>query len=142
MLNRNSAPVLVHDTLLLFGATGDLSQRYLFPSLVHLLRDRLLPADFRLIAIGRQDYDQEGFKSWLREQLPDEATRNREAFNDLLARTRYVAVDLSDSEQMSKLLAEFSDRPCVSYLAIPELKKTIRTLRDRFVFEANRPFAG
>jgi glucose-6-phosphate 1-dehydrogenase len=119
MLDRKSAPVLVHDTLLLFGATGDLSQRYLFPSLVHLLRDRLLPADFRLIAIGRQDYDQEGFKAWLREQLPDEATRNREAFNELLARTRYVAVDLSDSANMSKLLSEFSDRPCVSYLAIP-----------------------
>ena len=47
----------VHDTLLLFGATGDLSLRYLFPSLVHLLRDRLLPAEFRLVAIGRQDYD-------------------------------------------------------------------------------------
>ena len=29
------------DSLLLFGATGDLAQRYLFPSLLHLLRDRL-----------------------------------------------------------------------------------------------------
>ncbi len=119
MLDRKSAPVPVHDTLLLFGATGDLSQRYLFPSLVHLLRDRLLPADFRLIAIGRQEYDQEGFKAWLREQLPDEAARNREAFSDLLARTRYVMVDLSDSAEMSKQLAQFADRPCVSYLAIP-----------------------
>ena len=59
----------VHDTLLLFGATGDLSLRYLFPSLVHLLRDRLLPAEFRVVAIGRQDYDEAGFRAWLRERL-------------------------------------------------------------------------
>ena len=26
----------MHDTLLLFGATGDLAQRYLFPSLLRL----------------------------------------------------------------------------------------------------------
>jgi glucose-6-phosphate 1-dehydrogenase len=37
----------LHDTLLHFGATGDLSLRYLFPSLVNLLLDRLLPAGGR-----------------------------------------------------------------------------------------------
>src|SRR5690606_36363732 len=36
----------MHDTLLLFGATGDLAQRYLFPSLLRLLGDGLLPEDF------------------------------------------------------------------------------------------------
>src|SRR3546814_5021391 len=38
-------PAPMHDTLLLFGATGDLAQRYLFPSLLHLLRDRLLRSE-------------------------------------------------------------------------------------------------
>jgi glucose-6-phosphate 1-dehydrogenase len=109
----------VHDTLLLFGATGDLSRRYLIPSLMHLLRDRLLPTGFRLIAIGRQDYDQEGFRAWLHSQLPDEANRHREAFNDLLARTEYVAVDLGDRASLASLLSRYADRPCVSYLAIP-----------------------
>jgi glucose-6-phosphate 1-dehydrogenase len=109
----------VHDTLLLFGATGDLSLRYLFPSLVHLLRDRLLPAEFRLIAIGRQPYDEDGFRAWLRERLAEEASRSRAAFEDLLARTHYVAVDLGDGAAMAAALARFADRPCVSYLAIP-----------------------
>ena len=35
----------MHDTLLLFGATGDLAQRYLFPSLLRLLGDGLMPED-------------------------------------------------------------------------------------------------
>ena len=119
MQARSGNPAQLHDTLLLFGATGDLSQRYLFPSLIHLLRDRLLPPDFRVVAIGRQDHDEEGFRAWLRVQLGSEAARNREAFEDLLTRTHYISVDLSDSATMAAALSRYTDRPCVSYLAIP-----------------------
>ena len=108
-----------HDTLLLFGATGDLSVRYLFPSLVHLLRDRLLPPDFQVVAIGRHDYDDAGFRQWLESKLPGEAARNREALANLLARTTYRSVDLSDREAAARALSPFAQRACVSYLAIP-----------------------
>src|SRR3546814_17909423 len=59
-------PAPMHDTLLLFGATGDLAQRYLFPSLLHLLRDRLLPDTFRVVAVGRSAHDDAGVKQWRR----------------------------------------------------------------------------
>ena len=114
-------PISAQDTLLLFGATGDLSRRYLFPSLIHLVRDRLLPADFRVVAIGRQEYDHDGFRGWLRQNLASEYTRHREAFEQLLARTEYVSVDLADSAAMASQLSRYSDRPCVSYLAIPPI---------------------
>jgi glucose-6-phosphate 1-dehydrogenase len=107
------------DTLFLFGATGDLSRRYLVPSLAHLVRDRLLPPGFRLVAIGRQDMDDDAFRAWLREQLPDQRLRNNTAFEQLLARTHYVAVDLADPAAMAAALAPYSDRPAASYLAIP-----------------------
>ena len=119
MPTSNAKPAKVHDTLLLFGATGDLSQRYLFPSLLHLLRDRLLPSDFRIVAIGRHEYDAEGFRDWLRARMATEAARQREAFEELLGRITYVAVDLGDSATMATLLSPYADRPCVSYLAIP-----------------------
>lgn len=109
----------IHDTLLLFGASGDLSRRYLFPSLVHLMRDRLLPADFRLVAIGRQEFDEEAFRVWLRPQLSSESARNRQALDELLDRTHYVSVDLSDPSAVASALSSYADRPCVSYLAIP-----------------------
>jgi glucose-6-phosphate 1-dehydrogenase len=108
-----------HDTLLLFGATGDLSGRYLFPSLVHLLRDRLLPPDFQVVAVGRHDYDDAGFRQWLESKLPGEVARNREALTKLLARTTYRSIDLSDRDAAAKALAPFARRACVSYLAIP-----------------------
>ena len=72
-----TTPARVHDTLLLFGATGDLSVRYLFPSLVHLQRDRLLPPGFQVVAVGRQEHDDEGFRLWLEAQLGAESQRNR-----------------------------------------------------------------
>ena len=56
----------MHDTLFLFGATGDLAQRYLFPSLLRLLGDGLLPEDFRIRALALSGHDTEAFHDILR----------------------------------------------------------------------------
>lgn len=109
----------MHDTLLLFGATGDLAQRYLFPSLLHLLRDRLLPQDFRVIAVGRSEHDDAGFKAWLREHIDDGDDRDAGAIDDLLGRTHYLSIDINDADAMQAALSQYADRPCVSYLSTP-----------------------
>ena len=84
-----------HDTLLLFGATGDLSQRYLFPSLVHLLRDRLLPPDFQVVAIGRQEHRRRRLPAWLRGRArPTRPRAIARRSSELLSRTHYRSVDL------------------------------------------------
>jgi len=105
------------DTLLLFGATGDLAQRYLFPSLAHLLRDRLLPDDFRIVAIGRTEHDDAGFSAWLRSRVT--AAHEQDALDALLRRTRYHALDLNDTQAVGAALADYADRPSVSYLSTP-----------------------
>ena len=91
------------DTLLLFGATGDLAGRYLFPSLLHLLRDRLLPEHFRVVAIGRSEHDDAGFGDWLRGRLTDD--RDLALLPALLERTHYHALDLADTEAVAAGLA-------------------------------------
>jgi glucose-6-phosphate 1-dehydrogenase len=108
----------LHDTLLLFGATGDLAARQLFPSLLHLLRDKLLPEDFRIVAVARHAYDSAAFRVWLGDHLePDDD--ESEAVAELLRRTEYIAVDLSDSAAIAPALAGIAGRRCVSYLATP-----------------------
>jgi glucose-6-phosphate 1-dehydrogenase len=109
----------MHDTLLLFGATGDLAQRYLFPSLLHLLRDRLLPPTFRVVAVGRTGLADADFGQWLRERLDDGDGRDADVLDDLLARTRYLSLDLNDPEAMRTALSPYADRPSVSYLSTP-----------------------
>src|SRR3954454_16359711 len=49
--------------MVLFGATGDLSHRKVFPALAQLWRSNLLPADWGLVAIGRRPYSDDSFRS-------------------------------------------------------------------------------
>lgn len=49
-------------TLILFGATGDLAGRMIFPSLYHLQQDGLLPDDFLVVASGRSELSDEAFR--------------------------------------------------------------------------------
>ena len=108
----------MHDTLLLFGATGDLAARQLLPSLLHLLRDGLLPAEFRLIAIARHPYDSVSFRAWLGEHIG--RGEDAAALADLLARTEYVPIDLSDPAAIAPALSGIAPSGrCVSYLATP-----------------------
>ena len=56
-------------TLILFGATGDLAGRMLFPSLYNLQEDGLLPDDFLIVASGRSEYTDAEFRKDVDAQL-------------------------------------------------------------------------
>src|SRR5688500_12476421 len=72
-------------TVVLFGATGDLAQRKLFPALFELDRANLLPEHFAVVAFSRstlddnafRDHVKEGLKKFARTQPLDEATWER-----------------------------------------------------------------
>ncbi len=57
------------DRLLLFGATGDLAQRMLMPSLCALDADDLLNPDLRIVATARSELDDGSFRNFAREAL-------------------------------------------------------------------------
>ena len=50
--------------LLLFGATGDLSQRMLLPSLFNLHSDGLLPEELTITGTARSDHDDASFREF------------------------------------------------------------------------------
>jgi len=111
----------MHRTLLLFGATGDLAQRYLFPSLANLLRDRLLPPDFRVVAVARQNHSAETFRTALATAMAAKGGADPAAaeVRELLARVEYVAADLADPANVAAQLASYAGKPCVSFLSTP-----------------------
>jgi len=49
-------------TVVVFGATGDLSKRKLFPALSHLAEEGTLPERFALVGVGRRSYSHEDFR--------------------------------------------------------------------------------
>src|SRR3546814_12302481 len=74
---------------------------------------------FRVVAVGRSEHDDAGFKHWLRGRLDDGDDRDAAVVDDLLARIHYLSLDLNDAEAMRTALSPYADRPCVSYLSTP-----------------------
>jgi glucose-6-phosphate 1-dehydrogenase len=48
--------------MVIFGATGDLTKRKLFPALYNLAKDGFLPDGFAIVGVGRQEMDTADFK--------------------------------------------------------------------------------
>jgi glucose-6-phosphate 1-dehydrogenase len=59
-------PVPAFD-LVVFGATGDLALRKLFPALLHRFLDNQIPAQSRIIGVARSDHDTASFRQLVQE---------------------------------------------------------------------------
>jgi glucose-6-phosphate 1-dehydrogenase len=62
-------------TMVIFGASGDLTKRKLVPALYSLARDRLLPSSFNVVGVARRDLGTEPFRAAMREACDKFARR-------------------------------------------------------------------
>lgn len=60
--------------LVIFGATGDLAQRKLFPALYHLYVSGNLPTDLSIVALSRRHWDDNEFRLYVRDSFVKHAT--------------------------------------------------------------------
>ena len=65
------------DRLLLFGATGDLAQRMLLPSLCALDADGLLEPDLRVVGTARSEMTTAAYRDFARAALEKYLPENR-----------------------------------------------------------------
>ena len=95
------------DRLLLFGATGDLAQRMLLPSLCALDAEGLLEPDLKIVGTARSEMSTREFRDFARQALekylPD---HRRGGVADFLNRLSYVAVDATTREGYDDLARE------------------------------------
>jgi len=56
-------------TIVIFGASGDLTARKLIPALYHLFAEKLLPDPLRIIGIARREKTSESWRDELLEAL-------------------------------------------------------------------------
>ncbi len=98
--------------LLLFGATGDLAQRMLLPSLYGLHSDSLLPEELTITGTARSELDDSSYQAMAREaldeHLPDDR-KNDEAIETFLQRLRYQPLDASTLEGFDELAVKLGD---------------------------------
>ena len=98
------------DTLVIFGATGDLARRMLLPSLYFLERDGLLDKRLRIVGAARSEFDRDRFRALVREMVVERAGKLDEgAWLALANRLDYCRLDASreqDYPALRKLLGE------------------------------------
>jgi len=95
------------DCLLLFGATGDLAQRMLLPSLCALDADKLVGPNLRIVGTARQPLDDEGYRAFAREALEKFLPADRKpAIEPFLQRLHYQALDANETEHFAALAAK------------------------------------
>jgi glucose-6-phosphate 1-dehydrogenase len=112
-------------TLILFGATGDLAGRMLFPSLYNLQEDGLLPDDFLIVASGRSENRDEEFRREVDTHLEEYIGGERYeagAAKKLLDRIVYRAAEAGNSKQfneIAKIVKPREDKGVAVYLSTP-----------------------
>ena len=112
-------------TIVIFGATGDLAQRMLFPSLYNLDADGLLPDELRIQGAARSDMDDKAFCeeviAGLRAHLAAERI-DATALDRFAARLGYCRVDATKPEDFACLASEIGDlrdKGVAFYLSTP-----------------------
>jgi glucose-6-phosphate 1-dehydrogenase len=129
-----------------FGGTGDLSQRKLIPALYHRAADGQIVGESRIIGVARGEMSDEEFRQFaaeaLKKHVPDKELQAKVAAS-FLQRFHYVSVDAKSERGWSDLasLLGDSERVRAFYLAVsPSIFGDIasRLHENRMVRERSR----
>ena len=92
-------------TLVIFGASGDLTRRLLAPAIAHLYRDGAISPDFAVVGLARTPYSDEEFRKRLEEGAREFTPTTQGRPGELPAVVRYLAGDFGDPELYGRLAA-------------------------------------
>ncbi|CAN5729495.1 glucose-6-phosphate dehydrogenase [soil metagenome] len=98
--------------LLLFGATGDLAQRMLLPSLYGLHADGLLPEGLTITGTARSEHDDASYRKFAKHALDEflpEDRKDEKAIKSFLERVGYQALDATDLAHYNLLAKKVGD---------------------------------
>ena len=115
--------------LVIFGASGDLTRRKLFPALYALAVRHLLPERFAVLGTARSPLATADFRNQMRDAVQQHARDEfrDDVWNDLADATSYVAMEFDDEQaedRVAERLRELdrergTDGNRVYYLAVP-----------------------
>jgi glucose-6-phosphate 1-dehydrogenase len=129
--------------LVIFGASGDLTRRKLFPALYSLALRRLLPERFGVVGVARSEESDDEFRERMKHAVQE---FGRDEFRDetwdwLAEGMRYVATDFADDEGQNRVVSVLNELDekrgtagnRVYYLAVPPdaIATLVRELGER-----------
>ena len=94
----------------IFGASGDLTERKLIPAIFHLYRNKSLPENFAVLGVSRSDYSDEAFR---KKVIESELFKPKDAspafIKGFAQKLFYQAIDTGDAEAYSKVKGRLED---------------------------------
>ncbi|OCJ18015.1 glucose-6-phosphate dehydrogenase [Rhizobium sp. AC44/96] len=113
-------------TLVIFGATGDLTRRLLVPAIINLTQSGLVGDDLHILGVGIDPGDDamlvEKLDSFLSQLDDDGAHQKSEGWQRLRQRISYISGDFTKDgifEEIKKRLAAASSGNAAFYFAVP-----------------------
>jgi glucose-6-phosphate 1-dehydrogenase len=113
----------------IFGASGDLTQRKLFPALYSLAYRGLLPEKFAVVGVARSDESDDEFRDRMEDAVKEHARDpfRQDVWEGLAEGIRYIATDFADEEgedRLAKSLTELDEERGTAgnrlyYFAVP-----------------------
>ena len=130
------------ERIVIFGASGDLTGRYLIPALARLYDAGKLPREIRITGVDRRGWDdKEGFRHFALESLDRHAQSVSAAARAKLVveALEYRQADVTDGESVAKALGTLQE-PILAYLALPPsvFAPTIEALKKVNLPEGSR----
>ena len=98
-------------TIVIFGASGDLTKRKLLPALYNLKALKLMPENFAVIGVAVSDSNDELYRTKITADIKEFATRpvDDKDWEDFSRRSYYIAGDFNNPETFKHLSAKIAD---------------------------------
>jgi glucose-6-phosphate 1-dehydrogenase len=100
------------NTVVIFGASGDLTQRKLIPALYNLCRKQRLPENVQIVGVSRSPLSHQAFRAKLRDGALEftNHTFDQAAWDTFCERLFYVSGDATQLDDVQKLDAFLCER--------------------------------
>lgn len=117
-------------TMVIFGASGDLTYRKLIPALYALFNQQMLPEKFHIMGVSRTSFSDESFRKKMTEGIRNFSENihlNEQQIVEFTSNLSYFQMDINLPEEYSRLQVELKDKDikegadnnCLFYLSIP-----------------------
>lgn len=117
---------MTNTTVVIYGASGDLSKRKLLPALYNLFRKNRLPGKLQILGLGRTEWTDDEFRQEMEEALQEFASKvyDKKLWKKFANQLHYLAGNFTTPDEYGnviKRLDDIEEQACnrIFYLAMP-----------------------
>ncbi|TSB47098.1 glucose-6-phosphate dehydrogenase [Alkalicoccobacillus porphyridii] len=99
-MHKNEQPKSI---IVIFGATGDLAKRKLYPSLFHLFQKGHISEQFAVVGIGRREWSDETLRTQVRDSIKNEIEGEHTKLEEFCNQFYYKALNVTSKQSYTEL---------------------------------------